>query len=59
MHRANSDVHDAVKTMTQSTDETAQDVNSSAALMGSTGEKTRRVQDLSQRTETVSKTLTA
>ncbi|MCV3270962.1 methyl-accepting chemotaxis protein [Roseobacter sinensis] len=63
MGRANSDVRDAVQTMAQNTGETAQDVKSSAALMRTTGEKTRTVagwvQDLSQRTETVSDTLSA
>ncbi|MBW4708783.1 chemotaxis protein [Roseobacter sp. YSTF-M11] len=63
MGRANSDVRDAVQTMAQHTDETARDVESSAALVRKTGEQTRSVagwvQDLSERTEGVSDTLSA
>lgn len=63
MVQANSDVRSAVRQMAQSTDETAHDVKSSAELMRTTGEKTRNVagwvQDLAQRTEAVSDTLSA
>ncbi|MGC3937108.1 methyl-accepting chemotaxis protein [Roseobacter sp. EG26] len=61
MGQANSDVRNAVENMAQNTGETARDVEASAALMRTTGEKTRNVagwvQNLSDRTETVSDTL--
>lgn len=60
---ANADVRQAVQSMAEHTDATVKDVESSAELVRTTGEKTRVVaqwvQDISSRTETVGDTLVA
>ena len=51
MEQANADVREAVKEMAGSTTQTARDVESSAALVRTTGEKTRNVANWVQDTE--------
>ncbi|WP_295311652.1 methyl-accepting chemotaxis protein [Roseobacter sp.] len=63
MTKANNDVREAVRTMAGSTSETARDVQSSAALVRRSGEKTQAVAEwvteLAERTNRVTDTLAA